>query len=154
MDEIFKLYNELIKKSNDYSVCTSSDKRLLTINLMRNNKKQEIDSFLGHFVKAFKVISPKINAMNRLVFIKEIGGHIELKEDGYQGLWNEYQTEIDHVIRHFNHIKSIENDIQTELNDMERLRTDKLADTFSLTQILRTPIVPVNANQLLLFNHG
>ena len=151
MDEIFKLYNQLIKQSNEYSVCTSSDKRLLTINLMRNNKKQEIDSFLAHFVKAFKVMAPKLSAMNRLVFIKEIGGHIELKEDGYQELWNEYQAEIDHVIRHFNHIKSIENDIRAEQQEMERLRTNKLADNFSLTHILSTPIVPVKSTQLSIF---
>jgi len=151
MDEIFKLYNELIKQSNDYSVCTYSDKRLLIINLMRNNKKQEIDSFLAHFVKAFKVLAPKLTAMNRLVFVKEIGGHIEMKEDGYQELWEEYQLEIDHVIRHFNHIKSIENDIRAEQQEIETLRTNKLAESFSLTQVLSTPIMPVNANQLSLF---
>lgn len=151
MDEIFKLYNELILTSNEYSVCTSNDENLLRINLLKNNKKQEIDSFLSHFVKAFKLLEPKLSAMNRMVLIKEIGGHIELKEEGYQQLWHEYQAEIDHVIRHFNHIKCIDIDIRTELREIEKQRTNRLADTYLFKEILSTPIMPVKANQLSLF---
>jgi len=151
MDEIFKLYNQLILADNRYSEYSGDDKYLLNINYFKNQMKEEIDGFMGHFVKAFKILQPKLNAMVHLVYIKEVGGHIEMKEPGYQTKWIEYQNEIDHIIRHYNHIRNIQNDICEELRLQELRQSRKLSDSFSLTQIFNTPEKHVTANQLSLF---
>lgn len=148
MDEIFKYYNEMIAAPNEYSVYMGSDKHGLNINYLKNNRKIEIDSFIGHFVKAFRIIEPRLRAKRKLVFVRSLGGHIEIKEPGFAELWIKYQNEIDQVIRHFNHIKGIDQDIISEMDEIEKMRTDKLADAFEFNQIINGSIAPAKGTQL------
>lgn len=150
MDEIFNLYNELIQLNNPYFEYAGNDKHLQNINYFRNCLKDEIDSFKAH-VMLVKMTSSKLSTMVHLVFIKEVKGHIEMKEPGYAALWAKYQQHIDDAERHYKHIRSYQQYVREEYQAIETEKTRKMADSFSLDQVINTPELPVNATQLSLF---
>lgn len=150
MDEIFNLYNELIQLNNPYFEYAGSNKHLQNINYFRNCLKDEIDTFKAHVIQ-LKIASGKLSSMVHLVFIKEVKGHVEMKEPGYASLWAKYQQHIDDAERHYKYIRSYQEYIREEYQAIETQKTMELADSFSLNQVLNTPELPVNATQLSLF---
>ena len=148
MDQIFDLYNKLIARPNDYAICMDGNPHKRNINLLTNNRKVEIDLFIQHFVKAFRILEPRLAKKRKLVFVKSLGGHIEVKDPDYFQTWTEYQTEIDQVIKHYNFINDIDRDIAAEYEQIENESCKKASNDFEFSQLLNFGITPATGQQL------
>jgi len=147
MKEIHELFDRLFLQKNDFLVYAGNDPHLLNINMLRNNRKIEVDSFFGAYLQAFKIMPRKLKAMEHWVYVKKMGGHLLMKDDGYKEVYGEWQQAIDKVIRHYNHIVSSDNDIAEELAAMEAEKAAKMAADYNFNHIVDT-MKPVTGIQL------
>lgn len=151
MNEVHDLYQQLIGKSNENAVCESSNRHMLNFNHLRNLKKIEIDSFRMYYVVAYRILAPKLQGMWHWIFVKELGGHIEVKEEGYAKVEREFHAEVDNVLRHYNHIKSLEKYIANEFRMMEKEITSKVKNDYLFKQATENPGRVISGEQLSLF---
>ncbi len=151
MDNLFDVHNKykgFIGKPNEYSVCESRNDHLLNINLLKNLRKEEIDSFMGHYVKAFRILEPRIRSMRHWILVSEIGGHIEVNEPGFKEVEMEWQSEVDVVLRYYQNILELENDIALEYQQLAKDKNKKIKNDFKFKSILNSTVSISSGGQL------
>lgn len=151
MDSIIKVhrkYQELIGKPNEYHVCELADRHMLNINFYKNQLKQCIDKFLGHYATAYRILEPRMRSQRHLVQVAKIGGLVELKEPGFEKTYRNWRKEVDAAIQSYNFIVELENSIAAEYDAIENEKTDRLRGEFLLSHLLNSPVSVGTGEQL------
>jgi len=147
INPIFDLYERLRVAKNDYSEYLGNDPHKLNINLLKNDRKQLVDKFCGACSRAFRILAPRLSNMHQLTYVSSVGGHIYLKEPGYDNVQKEYQSCVDKAILYFKLIKSSDHDITQEYAAIESEKAKKLANDFTFSEILKTPVAQATGVQ-------
>lgn len=77
------------------------------------------DEFIGVYSYAIRIIGPRLKELKRIVFDKEAGGHIEVEDESFSAVFEEYKNHIERAERLYDIIQSLDDDIREEYSKLE-----------------------------------
>lgn len=102
--------------STDKTYCNKYEANIRYFELQRQITK---DEFIGVYSYAIRVVAPRLKELRRIVYDKEIGGHIEVEDESYPGVLAEFRNLINKSERLYNAIQSLDSHIREEFSRLE-----------------------------------
>ena len=140
-DELFKAYFDLLKEEDVKSFDSPIDnKHLQNIQLLRLNRQEVKDSFLGLLAHFRYSVCPKMKDTRRFVYDPKLGGTIELFDPKYYEYEREYFEIIEKAERFYLFICDYDKEIAEEYMLMEKEKDEKLLKEHRLREWRKQPI--------------
>lgn len=128
------------------------DKIEIDIRYQERELKDLKDTFVGRYSRIIRILVPKLNRMRNYVHIPECGGTVEVIEDGYPDVYEEYLNEFAQVERLYLLIIDTEKCIEHLWNKKRENEIKKIADRYRSKYFFNAWICPRNPKQLTLFD--
>lgn len=128
------------------------DKVEINIRYMERELKELKNTFIGCYSCIIRIILPKLNRMRNYVYISELGGTVEVFEDGYNEKYEEYLKAFSKVERLYLLIKDTEKSISLLWEEKRKNELNKIACRYCSKVLFNAWICPRNPKQLTLFD--
>lgn len=149
---LYKAYKRYLRDPEPSDHFESSNKHEINIRSFQLRMYETKEEFMGCYGTLIHRMFPKLQRMRRMVLVPELGGNIEMKEEGYDELWEEIVKLYERCERLYKYICEYEDCIANEYAMIEKEKSDAMLQKWRHKRWLKAPIdAPMSGVQLELF---